>query len=499
MDLSILGPNHFLTLPTPTTATLAAHDFDVDTRTGFMPPHPPLPRLPPQWDPWESLLDAAQSTPLQLGSKPDLSPAEKHASKIWRRRLAEMPLLPTISMRGDEVLLRRAHLVLAWLLHFYVHSTPVPGPPEEGETRVIPRTLSVPLLRVCAILELPPVLTYADTVLYNWGIQPTPDSPSQSQSQSQSEPEFASLTRIPITTTTPLHSRTLFTSSPTEQEFYLLSARIELIGIRALELMRLTLDELFVGDDIALTRITRFLLELRTVVQAMTAELRTIRARGCDPDVFYRQVRPWLRGLDADKGRRWVFEGYNDDDDDDDEGKGETEEEEMSRPVELSGPSAGQSTMIHALDIFLGTDKGSHTVLPLVSSSSSPTATTERATHVSFLTRMRQYMPRHHRRFLSHLASSPWPLRVQVVALAEAGTNVEIVEAYNGAVRALKEFRDAHLAVVALYIVGPARRAQQEAREARTESLRGTGGTDVVRFLKQVRDDTAQSNVLTNY
>ncbi|KAF8689787.1 hypothetical protein AX14_003159 [Amanita brunnescens Koide BX004] len=229
------------------------------------------------------------------------------------------------------------------------------------------------------------------------------------------------------------------------------------------------MDEVFVGDDIAMRRITVFLEKLTGVVAGMTGELKGLRGRGCDPDVFYREVRPWIRGADSDA---WVFEGFDASADDGGE--------PMWTPVELSGPSAGQSTLIHALDVFLGVDKYSHAV---------------GAAHAhaeSFLTRMRQYMPRRHRSFLLHLAANPRPLRELVARSALP----ELVEAYNGAVGALKEFRDAHMVIVALYIIGPARRAQREAREGRERtSLQGTGGTDLVRFLKTVRDETKSAAI----
>ena len=76
-----LPPNHFLNLQrpdafagipagAPDTSTLAAHDFDVDTRTGFMPPQPPLTRLPSAWEPWESTLENAIVSKLQHADKP---------------------------------------------------------------------------------------------------------------------------------------------------------------------------------------------------------------------------------------------------------------------------------------------------------------------------------------------------------------------------------------------------------------------------------------------
>lgn len=99
--MALLPSNHFLALPRPDvfigppagvvdTTTLAAHDFDVDTRTGFMPPEPPLVRLPLQWEPWEQLLDHAQSYRLQLGKKIDITDEEKARSESWRARVVQV-------------------------------------------------------------------------------------------------------------------------------------------------------------------------------------------------------------------------------------------------------------------------------------------------------------------------------------------------------------------------------------------------------------------------
>jgi len=93
-----LDPNHFLSLPrpdillgpppgAPDTTTLAAHDFDVDARTGFMPPQPPLSRLPIEWEPWESTLESAVNQRLQLGDIPQLSLEETAKSAAWRNHV----------------------------------------------------------------------------------------------------------------------------------------------------------------------------------------------------------------------------------------------------------------------------------------------------------------------------------------------------------------------------------------------------------------------------
>lgn len=95
---SHIPQNHFLNLPRPDvfaslpagvvdTTTLAAHDFDVDTRTGFMPPQVPVMRLDNQYDAWEDILEDAISTHLQLGEKVDLDEKEKLKSEKWRARI----------------------------------------------------------------------------------------------------------------------------------------------------------------------------------------------------------------------------------------------------------------------------------------------------------------------------------------------------------------------------------------------------------------------------
>ncbi|KAI0245795.1 tryptophan 2,3-dioxygenase [Lactifluus subvellereus] len=477
--MALLPPNHFLAQPRPNvlmgppagvvdTTTLAAHDFDVDTRTGFMPPDPPLVRLPLQWEPWEQLLDDTQVHRLQLGNKNDITDAEKAQSESWRARVRQLPSLSTSDLRQSELLLRRAHHVLTWNMHFYIHSLP-----PDAEIR-IPPPITVPLLEVCVQLQLPPVITYSDDVLYNWAL------------------------KVPSAEPTPaldnLRCLTLFTGKRDEEEFYLASARIELRGVDALEIMRATMDELFVGDALAARRITRYLQSLVRVLDDLARLLLAVRD-GCAPDVFYHEIRPWLNGADSGS-RKWIFEGLD-------------AHPELVLPTELSGPSAAQSSLIHALDTFLGVD---HTPQQGPSSSSSPFAaqvepfparaptTSEPTTDVPpktpFLTRMRAYMPRHHRNFLRHLGTVPRPLRAAVARTGDAA----FVDAYNAALEALRRIRDAHMRIVALYIVGPSHRGpaslpilqagpvaeasggQTETGAETTVPLRGTGGTDLVRF-----------------
>lgn len=259
----------------------------------------------------------------------------------------------------------------------------------------------------------------------------------------------------------------MFTRLVDEEEFYLCSARIELRGVEILELMRVTMDETFVGDVIAVRRIKDYLHTIVGIIADLKDLLLSVKNL-CNPDIYYNQVRPWLRGEDSSENKRkWVFEGADE------------EDFRLSIPLELSGPSAGQSALIHALDIFLGVDHRTTSGQP------------------SFMSRMQLYMPRNHRLFLDHIKANPRPLRAFVMDAHDAG----LLEAYNNAVLALKEFRDAHMIIAALYILGPARRAKAAAlgrdviisNATESDGVKGTGGTDLVKFLKDIRNRTGNT------
>ncbi|KAH7926082.1 Indoleamine 2,3-dioxygenase [Leucogyrophana mollusca] len=449
-----LPSDHFLNLPrpdiiigtadgVPDTSTLAAHDFDVDTRTGFMPPQPPISRLPVEWEPWEAILEEAMKNKLQLAGKPDLTAEDAAQSALWRASVREMPILSTTNLTNSELLLRRAHHVLVFTMHFYIHTLPL-----DSAIR-IPTPITVPLLEVSSQLQIPPICTYSDNILYNWDLK----SPS-----SEISPALENL-----------RSQDLFTGTNDEQEFYLASSRIEIRGVEALEFMRSTMDEMFVGDAIAVRRITGYLHKLAGVINELKDILLDVR-KGCDPEFFYHSVRPWFRGADSDPAQRtWVFEGLD-------------EHPELEKPTDLSGPSAGQSTLIHALDIFLGLDN--------CNMGEDGSLTPDQRT---LLRRMQRYMPRHHRSFLRHLSSDLRPVR----SLLSSG-DPDLLGAYNAAVRAVKEFRDAHLRIVAIYIIGPASRERaNQAKEVESgrsvPPLKGTGGTNLMQFLKGVRDKTTEA------
>jgi indoleamine 2,3-dioxygenase len=195
--------------------------------------------------------------------------------------------------------------------------------------------------------------------------------------------------------------------------------------------------------------------------------------------VFYWQIRPWYVGSSTKgpSGPDWIYEGIKD-----------------SGLLDLSGPSAGQSSVMHALDIFLDVDhKLERRRAPV------PSEENKRA-DVGFMERMRRYMPGMHRDYLNSLASSPRPLR----DLAQR--TPQLREPYNTAVMALKKLRDLHMRIAIMYIVTMARSipsapagcpvsAMLAKIEAERGPVRGTGGNELSLLLKAGRDATRRAVV----
>ncbi|KAA1111534.1 hypothetical protein PGT21_003245 [Puccinia graminis f. sp. tritici] len=449
--------------------------LDLGLRSGFLPSSPPVCRLDGPWARWEDALDAARGLHLGLGEADE-------RTRRWRQMIREeLPVVDIDSLEEHDVAqLRRAHLVLAFLMHFYVHSGKLLDESTPNQLEKIPKGIAVPLCAVSNLLDLPPVLTYADTVLYNWRlVNPaegfTPDN-------------------IVIHTT--------FTNTPSEEHFFKTSLLVEVLGPTCLSLMKLAIDEAIVADTLSVTRIASSLLVLTTLIDRLRDVVEKVRDQ-CEPAVFYWLIRPWFHG-----GQREM------------EGVVDPQDKARWLVTDFGGPSAGQSTLIHALDIFLGVDHRPH---PSGSQTSSNPMKLQGVPsgEETFMARMAIYMPSHHRRFLSELAASlehsskitTFPSlpdvathSVRSLALASPGTS-DLRSSYNDCVAALGRLRSTHSKVVLLYIVSQSRHpppegsafmdAWLEKQRLEAEKTRqparahlGTGGTDLAKFLKRCRERT---------
>lgn len=420
------------------------------------------------------------------------------------------------ALMHDVRLVRRAHVLLAFLSHLYVHASASPS-----TSPSVPPCIARPFVIVSDKLGLPPVLTYADTVLWNWApIVPSPLATFEDNYDDADEGESRLLE------STDLRIVSTFTGTSTERAFFLLSLLCELRGAAVLRHMALSLDECFFADDVAQRRIATHLQSIATHVRALEklmddatkgafARAKDGERAQIDPDTFYWRVRPWFNA------GRWTFRGARSDGGD--------------LVTDFGGPSAGQSTLVHALDLFLGID---HRPRPEKGASSSSDEGGEsgkqqkgkQAGHdETFMMRMASYMPLHHRAFLSHLRSlkpgvhdssttesdefMPPVRALALAAQAEASlstSSAALASAYDDAVLAMRKFRDSHMRLVARFIIAPARHAPPKSlapataqldappiakNEEDKKELKGTGGTNLVKFLKECRLRTREAEL----
>ncbi|ODO07543.1 tryptophan 2,3-dioxygenase [Cryptococcus wingfieldii CBS 7118] len=495
----------------PNTASLASADFDVDVRTGFLPPSKNVARLSGYYEMWEEALDAARGSGvgdgLQVGGR-------REKDQLWRAGVASLPVLPTSDLCASLPHLRRAHVVLTFLAHFFAHTSP-PSTAEPKEPVPIPASISVPLLEISRMLGLPPILTYADTVLWNF----LPVNPAVQSSLPGNPP------RDIITT---------FTNTRSEEQFYLISSLCEIAGAEALGLMRRSLDELFVADATAIRRLTVYLRKLAAQIDRV-GDITMTLMKEVDPEDFYHLIRPWFRGGDGDGpgSAGWDYLGLASGEAESSTHEAESASTQGQRGKLFSGPSAGQSSLIHAIDVFLLVDhspteeerreameaaenRPEESGASIQMDSTPVGATEEQApahalnkpkSEATFLQRMLAYMPLPHRSFLIHLSTHPTPLRPLVIHCAQS--HPALAEAYDGTLEALRRFRERHMRVVSKFIVQQARRQpgervrallgveepEEEKIEVDTGELRGTGGTALFKFLKRCRDNTTKAMV----
>ncbi|GLB34781.1 putative tryptophan 2,3-dioxygenase [Lyophyllum shimeji] len=433
-------------------------DFDIDSATGFFPTRP-LPRLPDMFGVWEHAL-AEANVNLCLGEDDREEAIPKRLlGDTWRSRIRAWPVLDTEVLESDHRLLQRAHMVLAWLVNFYVHSQEPSG---DSASIVVPRSLAVPLVAVSSRLGIAPVLTFADVVLWNC---------------------------VPIDASMPLSMdniqfENLFSGTEDERNFYLASARAELRGVEMLRIIDDYSNLPAFTDWNTISRVSRDLNRLAGIIGDINEIIQSVRPM-CDPHVFYFDVRPWFEGSGAmgPHAPKWAYEGI-----------------ENSDKLDLSGPSAGQSSVMHALDLFLDIDHALREKrVPAPSESN-------RRADLGFMERMRRYMPGRHRQYLDFLAATPNPVR----QLAQRFPTLR--EPYDNAVLALKRLRDEHMKIACLYIVTMSRStsarggcpvsammSKLEARGASgSKSARGTGGNELSALLKAGRDATRRALLKKN-
>lgn len=287
-----------------------------------------------------------------------------------------------------------------------------------------------------------------------------------------------------------LSTLTTFTGSIDESWFYLVSVAIESRGAPILPLMITAIQAARVDDSATVTaclrRFAERLDDLGTLLQRVN--------ENCDPHVFYHHIRPFLSGsknmVEAGLPHGVIYE----------DGTG------TEQYRQYSGGSNAQSSIIQFFDIVLGIEHRPTGDKKDRASESDLEGIAPLPKH-NFLLEMRKYMPGPHRRFLEDVTTVA-NIREYVEAHRN---NIGLTSAYDACLAMLRVFRDKHINIVARYIVVQSRELRSKSPEAARkktniatasqqnknnpmskQDLRGTGGTALLPFLKQARDETGE-------
>ncbi|KAF9981155.1 hypothetical protein BGZ75_007589 [Mortierella antarctica] len=504
-------------------------DYDISPVTGFLPAEEPLQILPdPYFAPWEETFQ--QFSSLLLASS-------------LRQRANELPLLDASRLK-TKAEQRRAYLILCMLSHAYVWGK------HEQVAESLPASLAVPWQTIADMLEIQPVLTHAAVVMWNWRLldKDRPRVLSNMDtlvtfSGSSDESWFYLVTTAIEATGAPVLDKIL--------------AAIQLVRdnntaalIQELEAIRGIIEELvsllrrmFEKCDpyVFYWKVRPYLAGWENM--AVAGLPNGVRYEGVDNGEYKKLAggsaaqSSLIHALDIAFGVEHHPTGFR--------SKKNTEQTNGATPVGVH--SASTNGFMPAPKV-----RNSYNDASNVTSGAKPA---HGSNSNNFIQKMRFYMPGPHRNFLTQLKEVA-DIRKHVTDKASGDRTDPQVEKlimiFDECVHQIKVFRDVHIQMVTLYIVMPANRgpsvshsgfgppphAQNSAEvngkqdrepvvssakgfskrssilyprevnfgaphglakklEEGNDVVRGTGGTDLIPFLRQSRDETNDSKIVS--
>uniref|UniRef100_A0A8C5GFY5 Indoleamine 2,3-dioxygenase 2-like n=1 Tax=Gouania willdenowi TaxID=441366 RepID=A0A8C5GFY5_GOUWI len=398
------------------------NSYHVSEKLGFVLPDP-LVELPPYYQPW---MDIALRVPELV-----------HSHEL-RSHINKMPLLSSKFLQRHREL-RLAHLALGMMTMGYVW--------QEGENDtvdILPCSLAVPYWEVSQRLGLPPILTHADAVLANWK-KKDPEGPF-------------SMENLELLVTLP--------GGESVWGFFMVTLLVELAAVPALKNIPVVINGVRNGDAemvaLALERIAESIEEMNDALKLMHVYV--------EPSVFYGVMRIYLSGWkdNPTMPHGLIYEGV------------------QMEPMEFSGGSAAQSSLLHCFDELLGVKHEENSG--------------------AFLTRMRNYMLPAHKQLIQDLSLQP-----SLRAFVQQQASNPLKEAFHLCVTKLLALRSYHINVVSRFITvqaSLARQMQVQSQRSKAGEMiskapkaleeRGTGGSSIMTFLKTVRDHTKDACLLSN-
>uniref|UniRef100_A0A3B4Y3H2 Indoleamine 2,3-dioxygenase 2-like n=1 Tax=Seriola lalandi dorsalis TaxID=1841481 RepID=A0A3B4Y3H2_SERLL len=396
--------------------------FDISEEFGFLLEEP-LTNLPDNYRVWMDLAN-------------NLTHLIK--SRKLRDLVHEMPVLIP-NLLSDHRELSLAHLALGFISMGYVW--------QEGQhapAQVLPKALAVPYWLVSRRLGLPPILTYADSVLANWKLRdPTGDM------------EIGNMDLI-----------FSFPGGESCRGFFIVSLLVEMaassgifkLNLSPSEFNQFTCCAFYESREIGITEFVLF-------------------PDHVDPTAFHGTLRIFVSGWRDNPmlPNGLLYEGVS------------------TEPMFLSGGSAAQSSAIQCFDALLSIQHDDETGKDAFPSTSDPQKMFPgKAVIYLFFLKVffLDYMPPAHCQLIETLSARP-SLRDLILSCSSS----DLCQAYNSCVSAMVDLRSYHLFAVQKYIVGPGNRTMGCPLRGVGTMLndKGTGGSNLMGFLKGVCNTTKKA------
>ncbi len=347
-----------------------------------------------------------------------------------KRQIEHMPYYfetPSMMLRDfSERQCERAMMLFSYFAHAFVWEN---RPPRN----YIPKQIAVPLCVLAKHLGRPPLLSYASYALCNWR-------------------------RIDTSRPVELGNIVLlqnFLGGMDEEWFVLVHIDIEARASAAIRAASLLQEEII--------RKNKYVLEdsLLSIYSSLTRMNETLSRmpENCDPYIYYNRVRPFIHGWKDNLAlpNGLIYEGV---------------EEFGNRPMKFRGETGAQSSIVPYLDAVLGithADKlknGEPDKLKF------------------YLSEMREYMPRDHRRHIEVAEQNEKDFPFRKTLLRQKKNFPDLVNAYNEIVAELAKFREKHYEYASNYI------GKQGEKSSANPVATGTGGTPFMIYLKKHLDET---------
>ena len=201
-------------------------------------------------------------------------------------------------------------------------------------------------------------------------------------------------------------------------------------------------------------RLNEFSVELRRIIKSLknVNHIFSKMPEKCDPYVYYHRVRPYIFGTkdNPDLKQGLIYENqFN------------------NKPQFFRGETGAQSSIIPLLDGALGINH-----------------TNDNLRH--YLNEMREYMPPKHRKMIEYVESKSQ-------AKVFIDKSQKLTREYDRCLEEIRKFRAMHLEYAATYIHKQAQVSNSFGSGGST--IRGTGGTPFMKYLKKHRDETQKQKI----